>query len=199
MPDAITRYDLMPIPPVEAQTEWFDAGGVRIGVEYRLLNDAIAATSQVAAASGSDSGGGTGFDDRGVSLHVCVREGDEFLEHLRFDCFQEDPHYHYVSWKDRSNEMLHVDPVADGDPLHWALECLRTRLAPMLERAGVQDASLRVDPRLLEELLPRVTEAAFRARFHADEEAVLLDALGTDALGTDAPETDAPEADGRKG
>ena len=25
----ITRYDTMPIPPVEAQTEWFDAGALR--------------------------------------------------------------------------------------------------------------------------------------------------------------------------
>ena len=31
----ITRYDTMPIPPVEAQTEWFDAGALRFGVEYR--------------------------------------------------------------------------------------------------------------------------------------------------------------------
>ena len=29
----ITRYDLMPIPPLESQTTWFDAGVVRIGVE----------------------------------------------------------------------------------------------------------------------------------------------------------------------
>jgi hypothetical protein len=174
----ITRYDLMPIPPVEAQTEWFDAGALRIGVEYRLLNDAIAAASETPAAGGPDSADIESFDDRGVSLHVCVRDGDGFRERIRFDCFQEDPHYHYVSWQDRSNEMIHVDPVADGDSLHWALERIRTRLPQMLERAGVKDAGAKVDARRLEEVLPRVTEAAFRARFHADEDAVLADALG---------------------
>lgn len=177
MSSHITRYDKMPIPPVEGQTRWFEAGALRIGVEYRLLNDAIAASSAVDAASGPDSADVASFDDRGVSLHVCVEEDGRFPERLRFDCFQEDPHYHYVSWLERSNEMLHLDPVADGDPLHWALERIRTRLPQMLERAGVKDAAARVDPALLEAVLPRVTEAAFAARFHADEEAVLRDAL----------------------
>ena len=177
MADHITRYDLMPIPPVEKQTRWFDAGPLRIGVEYRLLTDAVAAASVVKPAKGSDSAGGQSFDDRGVSLHVCVAEGGELLERLRFDCFDEDPHYHYVSWEESANEVLHLDPIADGDPLHWALERIRTRLPQMLERAGVKDAAARVDPAALEEALPRVTEAAFAARFNADEKAVLRDAL----------------------
>ena len=163
MADHITRYDLMPIPPVEEQTEYFEAGAVSFGVEYRLLNDAIAAASDVEVASGGEAGAG-GRDDCGVSLHVfAVGEGaapgDERLEYLRFDCFVEDPHYHYVSWKDRSNEMLHIDPVADGDPLAWALERIATRLPQMLERAGA-------------------AEAAWRARYHHDDEAVLRGALG---------------------
>jgi len=179
MADHITRYDLMPIPPVPAQTEYFDAGVVRFGVEYRLLNDAIAAAADVEAASGSDSAGES-FDDRGVSLHVfgVADDGGEPLEYLRFDCFVEDPHYHYVSWKHKSNEMIHIDPVADGDPLAWALERIRTRLPQMLERAGAPEVAARVDPRLVEQALPRVTEAAWRARYHHDDEAVLRDAQG---------------------
>jgi hypothetical protein len=181
--DHITRYDLMPIPPVAAQTEYFDAGVVRFGVEYRLLNDAIAAASAVEAASGGDSAGGSegSFEDRGVSLHVFGSsdgsDGAEPLEYLRFDCFDEDPHYHYVSWKHRSNEMLHIDPVADGDPLTWALERIRTRLPQMLERAGAPELAARVDLRLVEAALPKISEAAWRARYHHDDEAVLRDAL----------------------
>jgi hypothetical protein len=177
MADHITRYDLMPIPPVEKQTRWFDAGPLRIGVEYRLLTDAIAASNVVKPAAGSVSADPESFDDRGVSLHVCVEDRGEFQERLRFDCFDEDPHYHYVSWEERANEVLHLDPIADGDPLHWALERIRTRLPQMLERAGVKDAAIRVDPAALEEVLPRMIEAAFAARFNADEEAVLRDAL----------------------
>ncbi len=172
MSDHITRYDKMPIPPIEAQTTWFDAGAVRIGVEYRLLTDAIAAQAQTAAATGSDSAAGQTFDDRGVSLHVCAA-GDETRDILRFDCFDEDPHYHYVSWRAMSNEMLHIDPIADGDPLAWALERIRTRLPQMLARAGAADLAARVDAREIERALPRVAEAAYRARYHSDPGAVL--------------------------
>jgi hypothetical protein len=177
MSDHITRYDLMPIPPVDTQTEYFDAGAVRFGVEYRLLNDAIAAASEIESAGGGDSA--SDFDDRGVSVHVfgVADDGSEPLEFLRFDCFDEDPHYHYVSWKGKVNEMLHIDPVADGDPLTWALERIRTRLPQMLERAGATEIAARVDLRLVEATLAKVSEAAWRARYHHDDEAVLRDAL----------------------
>jgi hypothetical protein len=176
--DHITRYSVMPIPPVDAQTEYFDAGAVRFGVEYRLLDDAIAGASSLADASGQEAAG-QGFDDRGVALHVFGRDdaGGDAVEYLRFDCFDEDPHYHYVSWRDRSNEMLHIDPIADGDPLTWALERIRTRLPQMLERAGAPEVAARVDARLVESVLPKVSEAAWRARYHHDETAVRAGAL----------------------
>jgi len=164
----VTRYSVMPIPPVEAHTTWFEAGALRIGVEYRLLTDAVAAASELAPASGDERGQTTGLDDRGVSLHVCGEQDGAWRELLRFDCFVEDPHYHYVSWRAKANEMIHLDPVADGDPLAWALERLRTRLPQMLARAGAADVAARVDPAALEDALPRVTEAAYRARYPHD-------------------------------
>jgi hypothetical protein len=163
----VTEYDQMPIPPVEARTEWFEAGPIAIGVEYRRLDDAVAAAAEKAAAvgrPGSAAAAATGLDDRGVSLHVCAVAGRERLEHLRFDCFQEDPHYHYVSWGERFNHMLHLDPVAEGDPLEWALERIRTRLPEMLARAGAPELAARLDARALAAVLPRVAEAARRAR-----------------------------------
>ena len=172
----ITRYELMPIPPVEAQTEYLEAGAVTFGVEYRLLNDAIAAAAACDEAGGADTAP-QGLDDRGVSIHVFGEEDGERREFLRFDCFVEDPHYHYVSWRERSNEVLHLDPVADGDPLAWALERIRTRLPQMLERAGAKAVAERVDEHALDEVLPRLTEAAFRARYDPDDEAVARDAL----------------------
>jgi len=168
----VTRYSVMPIPPVDAHTAYFGAGALRIGVEYRLLNDAIAAANQLSGASGEERGQTSELDDRGVSLHVFGEQDGEWREFLRFDCFSEDPHYHYVSWRPRANEMVHMDPIADGDPLHWALERIRTRLPQMLERAGAADVARRVDFAALEEALPRVTEAAFRARYEHDDAAV---------------------------
>lgn len=170
----ITRYSLMPIPPIEAHTQWFEAGGLRIGVEYRLLTDAIAAAAQLEAADGDVPGTAGGpVDDRGVSLHVVARQDGESREFLRFDCFQEDPHYHYVSWRDKSNEMIHLDPIADGDPLAWALDRLRSRLLPMLARAGADDVARQVDLQALDAVLPRIAETAFRLRFAEHDEAKL--------------------------
>jgi hypothetical protein len=173
----ITRYSVMPIPPVDANTEYFDAGPVRIGVEYRLLNDAIAAAEILADARGNDRGPVTGLDDRGVSIHVFALRGGKAVEHLRFDCFEEDPHYHYISYAASSNEMLRMDPIANGDNVAWALDCVRTRLPRMLERAGAGDVVPKLDARALESILPRVTEAAYRARYHHDDRAVLKAAL----------------------
>ena len=77
MSSHITRYDLMPIPPVEAQTKWFEAGVLRFGVEYRLVNDAITAASEMSPAKGDNRPPPGSIDDRGVSIHVVgVHEGD---------------------------------------------------------------------------------------------------------------------------
>jgi len=165
----ITRYDLMPIPPIEAHTQWFEAGVLRFGVEYRVVNDAITAASEIAVARGDSRPAPGSIDDCGVSLHVVGRHEGEALEYLRFDCFDEDPHYHYVSWASQSNEMLHIDPIAEGDALGWALDRLRSRLPQMLTRAGAGFLAGELDSELIDEVLPRVAEAAYRSRYqHAD-------------------------------
>lgn len=180
--DWITRYTQMPIPPVDAHTEIFEAGPISIGVEYRLLDDAIAAAHQLDKADGRVEQALT-LVDRGVSLHVFgAGSGGARLEYLRFDCFDEDPHYHYVSWSQKSNEMIHIDRIADGDPLAWAIERIRTRLPQMLARAGAAELAPRVDPQALERVLPRVAEAAWRARFHHDDAAIERDAIASAAL-----------------
>jgi len=164
----VTRYDVMPIPPVEAHTEWFEAGGLAIGVEYRLVTEAIAAARQVEAATGTDGLEAAVLDDRGVSLHVVGDVDGARREVLRFDCFVEDPHYHYVDWRAKANEVLHVDPVADGDPLAWALERLRTRLPEMLARAGAPELAVSVDVAAVAAALPKIRAAAERARTDAE-------------------------------
>jgi len=183
----ITRYDIMPIPPIEAHTARFEAGVVSIGVEYRLLDDAIAAAHQAGAdATIHHSGGPLQIElveDRGVSLHVFGRIGDEEREFLRFDCFDEDPHYHYVSVERKTNEMVHLDRAAMGDPLEWTLDCIRTRLPQMLDRAGAGEVASRVDPGLVERILPRVAEAAYRARFEGHD----VDSIHSGALTGNPP------------
>ncbi len=173
----ITHYDQMPIPPVEAHTTLFEAGVISIGVEYRLLDDAIAAASRMEQAVGSSSGG-VHFSDSGVSLHVFGGLGEGRLEFIRFDCFDEDPHYHYVNWREHSNQMIHIDPDALGDPTAWAMERMRTRLPEMLTRAGAAEIASQVDPSLIEAILPAVAEEAQRARLRHDPDAIRRAALG---------------------
>ncbi len=167
--DYITRYDRMPIPPSAAQTVYFEAGAVCFGVEYRILTDAVVAEIRktLKAASGDAQGQLENLDDAGVSLHVFAAPGRADQECLRFDCFSEDPHYHYINWDSSSNEMIHIDPHADGDPLAWALERIRTRLPQMLRRCGEPDLAAKVDLGIIEEVLPRVAEAAYRARYRS--------------------------------
>ena len=63
----VTKYDIMPIPPVEAQSVRFPVGPIEIWVEYRLLDEAIAAAHTVTEGYEGDA---PAIDDRGVSLHV---------------------------------------------------------------------------------------------------------------------------------
>ena len=185
----ITRYDVMPIPPVEAHTERFEVGPISIGVEYRLLDDAITAAFNANNSSQPD------FNDRGVSLHVFGTTGNEELEYLRFDCFDEDPHYHYVSYARRTNEMVHLDPAAHGDSLEWALDCIRTRLPQMLERAGGGELASQVELARVEAILPKVAETAYRARFGHDDEAIRSAAVAEATANPSMPATsDAPDA-----
>lgn len=166
----ITRYDKMPIPPNDAHTRYFDAGVIRIGVEYRVLTDEVVAAirDSLQSAGGDEAGKLENLDDSGVSLHVFGKVDDKEYEYLRFDCFNEEPHYHYVSWASKSNELLHIDPVADGDPLTWALDRIRTRLPQMLIRAEAGYVASQIDHEQLDAILPKVAEAAFSARYHND-------------------------------
>jgi hypothetical protein len=73
--------------------------------------------------------------------------------------------------------MVHIDPIADGDPLVWALDRVRHRLPQMLERAGAPEVARVLDAAALEQAMPRITAAAFRARYEHDDDEVRRAAL----------------------
>ncbi len=155
----------MPIPPVAENMETFSAGAVTIGVESRIITDALVAAMGKKAAPEFGS-----LDDFGVSIHIFAKAADGDLERLRFDCFQNDPHYHYISWRRTYNDHVFVDPTVHADVIAWSLDLIRTRLAKMLERTDVENPAQIVDQQRLEEILPFVAEAAYRMRCHADRE-----------------------------
>jgi hypothetical protein len=156
----------MPIPPIDKHMERFAVGPITIGVEYRVISEDVVAASGVAKGPISV----VGLNDKGVSIHIYLKTADGDRERLRFDCFEDDPHYHYVCWSAPWHDVVFFDEVSNGDLMVWSLNCIRTRLPQMLERAGIESATQYVDQRLLESVLPRVTECAYRSRFHSDSE-----------------------------
>lgn len=130
-----TTYEVMPIPPIPENCYEIPAGPIRFVLESRLLN-----TETVGAAFAA----GPVEEDGGASLHVC--DAATGLEHLRFDCFEKAPHYHYIRQGEQRNQILQIDDVAI-DPVDWTLQCVRSRLPEMLDYAGAKPlaAAVRAD------------------------------------------------------
>jgi hypothetical protein len=124
------RYERLPIPMVVEHCIPVDAGAVQLVVESRVLtNKIVEDTFHGAVASDIP------FDDFGATLHVCgTADG---LEHLRFDCFEHEPHYHYIDQSAGSNTVVRIDELAVGDPVEFSLACVERHLPDMLRNCGV--------------------------------------------------------------
>jgi hypothetical protein len=160
-------YTIPPQPPVAENTRALPAGNITIGVEYRTVDPA----SLQSTYAGNDAHltelferwPGGGFTDEGVSVHVWGT--DDGHEYLRFDVFDDEPHYHYNHrGSDVVNNVIDFDMVALGDMLPWVLECLRTRLAPMLVEAGGAHLAEELDTARIDDVLREVEVMAERAR-----------------------------------
>jgi hypothetical protein len=165
-------YAMPPQAPVAEQTHVLPAGAVTFGVEYRNLDpEALRATyannpAHLAELEARSPDGG--FYDSGVSIHVCGT--DDGHEYLRFDVFEDEPHYHYVHRRDDGeieNQVIDYDATANGDMLPWAIERLRTRLPEMLAMAGGARVAAQLDMQLVDfvvDVVTRMAEDARRAR-----------------------------------
>ncbi len=113
----------------------FEAGAVTFALQYRAL-----------------------MPDQGVSIQVVSEVGGEEKELLRFDCFDQNPHYHYDP--NNKNIRYELDKTTAGNPVGWTLQQLRTRLPEMLKRAGCEEVANRLDCNLVTPKLDQVEEAA---------------------------------------
>jgi hypothetical protein len=136
------EYTVMPIAIVWSNSVEVGAGPVTFVVEARnLTRDAIIKNEEV-------QGRSDGIDhshnilDGGASLHVLG--SDDRVEYLRFDCFDNEPHYHYIRAAEGRNIVVRFDDVAEGDPLDWTVSRVRNRLPEMLEHVGATDLAERV-------------------------------------------------------
>lgn len=137
---------IMPAPLVEEATEYISAGPLVIGIEYRYLQ--------------------TVDPEEGVCLHVFADSPAGRTEHLRFDCFKDGPHYHYLTWSEHRQVVFPMDSVANGDPLAWAIECLRNRLPSMLTYAGAQALAEETErySTKIDDAIPKIWKAARTAQ-----------------------------------
>lgn len=120
------KYVTTPLHPHDANaTTLFAAGPITIGLERRVLEPAMDAASA-----------------GGVCVHVFAT--DTMAEYLRFDCFRDGPHYHYIVPGD-GNVVVRFDEAANGPALDWALSAIRLRLRAMLTQVGADTLAARVD------------------------------------------------------
>ena len=163
-------YNIPPQPPDEASTRRLPAGALTFGVEYRDLDpESLEETykdNPAHLAELREKSPVGGFSDEGVSIHVFAT--DTGREYLRFDVFDDEPHYHYIHEPGPDGEIVNnvidFDVAAHGDMLPWAIERLRTRLPEMLAEAGAADLVPRLDQSLVDAALADVRRMADAAR-----------------------------------
>ena len=154
------RYDQLPIPMVMEHCIDVDAGAVQLVVERRRLTNEI-----IAAASHDGVEAEIPFDDAGATLHVCGTA--DSLEHLRFDCFENEPHYHYIEQANGANTVVRIDELAVGDPIDFSLACVEHHLPDMLRHCGVDDLADTVagQPGKVDAAVAEVRELMEKARY----------------------------------
>jgi hypothetical protein len=163
-------YNIPPQPSVAENTHELAAGAITFGVEYRDLDpESLAATyagNDAHLAELEERSPEGGFTDEGVSIHVCGT--DDGHEYVRFDVFDDEPHYHYIHRPAADGEVVNnvidFDRTALGDMLPWAIERLRTRLPAMLTEAGGAHLVPQLDQALVERVIGDVAAMAERAQ-----------------------------------
>jgi hypothetical protein len=143
-------YRTLPVPAFERHTVRIAAGVVTIGVEYRVLDEAT-----ILEFYGTDARSlfddvvpagmnAAAIEEDGLALHVFGT--DDGQEYLRFDCFDDAPHYHYLTPTEPRNVVEEYDAAANGPIVDWALRAIRDRLPAMLEKAGASTLAAQVEP-----------------------------------------------------
>ena len=82
-------------------------------------------------------------DDQGLCVQVYSKVDGEDTEVLRFDCFDQTPHYHYGP--ENQNIRLNMVKTTAGNPFAWTVNNIRSRLPAMIRRAGYEDLATTLD------------------------------------------------------
>lgn len=156
------HHKFMLLPVMHHNAAWFEAGPVTFAVEARVLGDSKGVVGE-----------------RGASLHIF--SADKAEEYVRFDNFQNGPHYHYILNDLQHNVVWGYDPDANGPMLAWALAAIRDRLPTLLRRAGAVATAERVEKEGFDtSVLPKLEAAMQDAWERTFTEAAEMVAEGRD-------------------
>ena len=108
--------------------------------------------------------------DQGLCLQVYSEIDGKDTEILRFDCFDQVPHYHYGP--ENHNIRLNMDKTTAGNPLGFTLDNLRHRLPSMIERAGYDELAAKLEANPVSKAKLDTVEATARELSHNERRTV---------------------------
>ena len=94
-------------------------------------------------------------EDGGPALRVFGGVEGKQVQVLRFDCFRNDPHYHYDP--SGKNDMHHLEKGADN--IGWTIEQVKGQLQDMIRTAGYTALAGQVDMQAVSEVVPQIEKA----------------------------------------
>src|SRR5215813_14382751 len=109
--------------------------------------------------------------DRGPSLRIYGDVEGKPVQLLRFDCFENQPHFHYDP--EGKNNQLRMDKTKVTDPIAWSMDYLRGNITSLVRVAGYSALADQLDEGVLCAALPTVEKA-------------LRDSIPTDTPGLEA-------------
>jgi predicted DNA-binding ribbon-helix-helix protein len=95
--------------------------------------------------------------DRGPSLRIYGDVEGKPVQLLRFDCFENQPHFHYDP--EGKNNQLRMDKANVSDPIAWSMDYLRGNFASLIRIAGYSALAEQLDEAALTAALPTVEKA----------------------------------------
>lgn len=95
--------------------------------------------------------------DRGPSLRIYGDVEGKQVQLLRFDCFENEPHFHYDP--EGKNNRIFLSTARVSDPIAWSMDYLRGNFASLIRIAGYDKCADRLDEAALAGILPGVEKA----------------------------------------
>ena len=95
--------------------------------------------------------------DRGPSLRIYGDVEGKSVQLLRFDCFDNQPHFHYDP--EGKNNQLRMDKTRVTDPIAWSMDYLRGNITSLVRIAGYSALADQLDEGQLCATLPTVEKA----------------------------------------